>query len=214
VNKIKKAFAELLRRKVVRLLGAYIAILWLLATGLSDILPNLPFLPAWTFPAFLITGIVLIPVLAFISWRYDVVPPQLIRDPVDQGTLNPALSWARRRHCGIDAGYLLLKWNADGETTHEKLAYEPVSIGREPTNDIQLEDKRVSRFHAVLWAEDSKWHVRDVDSANGTFVDKTRVTGAAMLPPACNLRFHPDGPTVKAFVSKSEKTYVSRERSR
>jgi FHA domain len=214
VNKTRSFFSELLRRKVVRLLGAYIAIFWLLATGLSDILPKLTFVPEWSFQAFIVTGIALIPVLAFFSWKYDVVPPHLVRDAKDIEEMNPALSWARRRHSGIDAGYLLLKWRAGDETAHEKLAFEPVSIGREPTNQIQLEDKRVSRYHAVVWAQDRKWYVRDVNSANGTFVDGTRVTGAAVLPSSCSLRFHPDGPVVQAFVSKSAETFVSTEIAR
>jgi len=211
VNEIKKFFSELLRRKVVRLLGAYVAIFWLLATGLSDILPNLTFLPDWTFQAFVISGVAMIPILAFVSWKYNVVPPQLVPDPQDIEELNPALSWAMRRHSSVDAGHLLLKWKGEDETAREKLAFKPVSIGREPTNDIQFKDKRVSRYHAVLWAEDSKWHGRDVNSANGTFVDRTRVTGAAALPTSCILRLHPDGPIVQAFVAKSAETAVSSE---
>lgn len=211
MNKIRKFFSELLRRKVVRLLGGYIAIFWLLATGLSDILPNLAFLPDWSFQAFVISGIAVIPVLALVSWKYDVVPPHLVRDPRDVEALNPILSWARRRHSSVDAGYLLLKWKSEDDTAQEKLAFEPVSIGREPTNDIQLKDKRVSRYHAVIWAEDNKWHVRDVNSANGTYVDRTRVTGAAALPSSCNLRFHPEGPVVQAFIAKSAETVVSSE---
>lgn len=213
MNKISNFFSELLRRKVVRLLGAYVAIFWLVATGLSDILPNLTFLPPWSFQAFVIAGMAMIPVLALISWKYDVVPPQLVRDSRDIEALNPALNWAKRRHSSIDAGYLLLKWQAEDDTAQEKLAFAPVSIGRDPTNDIQLADKRVSRHHAVLWAEDGKWHVRDIGSANGTFVDRTRVTGAAALPSACNLRFHPDGPIVNAFIAKSTQTVVSSELS-
>lgn len=207
--KVRNIFSELLRRKVIRLMGAYIAIFWLLATGMSDIIPNLGFLPDWFFQAFVITGIALIPVLAFLSWKYDVVPPQLVRDARDAQALNPGLSWAMRRHDGAEAGYLLLRWKAEDETSQEKLSYQPVAIGREPTNDIQLPDQRVSRHHAVLWAENGQWRIRDVGSANGTFIDHTRVTGVAALPSSCNLRFHPEGPIVKVLVAKPTETVVA-----
>lgn len=209
VERIRNFFSELLRRKVIRLMGAYVAILWLLATGLSNIVPNLTFLPAWSFQAFVFTGIALIPLLAYLSWKYDIVPPQLVRDPRDREALNPALSWAMRRHNSTDAGYLLLKWRAEDGSVEEKLSYQPVAIGREPTNDIELPDQRVSRHHAVLWAEDGQWHVRDIDSANGTFLDRNRVTGAAPLPSSCKLRFHAEGPSVHVFVAKSTETVAS-----
>jgi len=209
VSKLRSLVTELFRRKVLRLMGAYIAIFWLLATGLSDILPELDFLPDWSFKVFIVTGLALIPVLAFLSWKYDFVPPHLVRDVSDVERLNPALGWAMRRHDSADAGYLLLKWHDHEKTAQEKLSFQPVAIGREPTNDIPLSDKRVSRHHAVLWAEEGQWRVRDVGSANGTFMDQERVDGTAVLPTSCQLRFHHEGPVVSVFVAKSDETIAS-----
>lgn len=209
VKKLRELVIELSRRKVIRLMGAYIAIFWLLATGLSDILPALDFLPDWSFQAFVITGLAVIPVLAFLSWKYDFVPPHLVRDARDVEKLNPALSWAMRRHDNTDAGYLLLRWKDAQEAAQEKLSLQPIAIGREPTNDIHLPDKRVSRHHAVLWAEKGEWRVRDIGSANGTFVDHARLTEHAALPTSCQLRFHPQGPAVQVLVVKSDKTIAT-----
>jgi pSer/pThr/pTyr-binding forkhead associated (FHA) protein len=47
----------------------------------------------------------------------------------------------------------------------------PVSIGREDDNDIQLNDDRVSRFHAKLQMDGGKIILTDLDSTNGTRVN-------------------------------------------
>jgi len=200
--------SELYRRKVVRLLGAYVAIFWLLAEGYASFYPAFG-LPDWSLRAFIISGITVIPVLAFFSWKYDLAPPQLVRDPKDLEISNPGLSWALRRHDNMDAGYVLLRWTTDGETFKEKRFFKPVSIGREPNNDIELADERVSRHHAVLWAEGGAWRVRDMDSANGTFIGHTRLTDSAPLPQFCELRFHSNGPTVDVHIAKTAETRVS-----
>jgi predicted component of type VI protein secretion system len=47
----------------------------------------------------------------------------------------------------------------------------PVSIGREEDNDIQLNDDRVSRFHAKLQVDGDRVILTDLDSTNGTRVN-------------------------------------------
>ena len=47
----------------------------------------------------------------------------------------------------------------------------PVTIGREDDNDIQLNDDRVSRFHAKLQVDSGKIILTDLDSTNGTRVN-------------------------------------------
>jgi hypothetical protein len=204
---IRSFVKELFRRKVVRLTGAYIAVFWLFAVGLASLLPALG-APPWVFRAFLFVGIAAIPVLAYFSWKYDIVPMQLVLDQNDVAKHNPALSWARIRHDTTDAGHILISWSNDDHTPIEKRFFQPVSIGREPHNDVELADQRVSRHHAVLWAEKGIWHVRDLDTGNGTFIGYSRVTGIAPLPPSCELRFHPNGPIVKVFCAKSAQTLV------
>jgi hypothetical protein len=205
---IRNFAGELLRRKVVRVVGGYIAVLWLAATGLSSLFPAFG-LPDWSFRVLMIAAVSVIPFLAIFSWKYDIVPPQLVRDPKDLEAVNPALSWAMIRHDNVDAGYVLLKWNVEGDATREKRFFKPVTIGREPNNDIELPDQRVSRHHAVIWAEAGSWRIRDLDSANGTFIGATRVGGSAQLPPSCDLRFHPNGPIVSVYIAKTAETMVT-----
>lgn len=198
---------ELLRRKVIRLLGAYIAVFWLLAVGLASLFPALG-VPAWVFRTVVVLGIAAIPVLAFFSWKYDIVPPHLVRDIKDLEGKNPALGWARVRHDAREAGYVLLAWGEPGGAAKERRFFEPIAIGRAPNNDVELADERVSRHHAVIWAEDGAWRVRDLGSANGTFIGFERVHGTAVLPESCDLRLHRNGPVVAVRVTKSLETRV------
>lgn len=201
-------FSELVRRKVVRLLFAYVVILWLLAQGFADLFPAFG-MPEWALRVFIITGIAVIPVLAFLSWKYDLTPPQLVRDPNDVEASNPGLSWAMRRHDNLDAGYVLLKWSAADDSSKEKRFFKPVTVGRGVGNEVDFSDDRVSRHHAVIWAEDGSWRVRDLDSGNGTFMNQARVNGTAELPQSCDLRFHPNGPTVTVYIGKPAATRVT-----
>jgi pSer/pThr/pTyr-binding forkhead associated (FHA) protein len=47
----------------------------------------------------------------------------------------------------------------------------PVSIGREDENTIQLNDERVSRFHAKVQSDGGRFILTDLDSTNGTRVN-------------------------------------------
>lgn len=208
-SQFARFFRELVRRKVVRLTGAYIALFWLLATGLSGILPQLEFLPEWTFQAFVITGVAVIPVLAFLSWKYDFVPPHLVRDVSDLEKLDPAIAWAMRRHDSKHAGYVLIRWKDEKGEEQEKLSFQPVAVGREPTNDIHLNDKRVSRHHAVFWAENGEWRLKDIDSVNGTYLDGERITAPVILEGSARLRLHREGPDLKVIVVQSDATIAS-----
>lgn len=208
MKKALKLFSELLRRKVVRLLGAYVVILWLLIQGFSDLFPILGF-PDWALRAFVIAGIAAIPVLAWLSWKYDIMPPQLVKDTKDVEAINPALSWAMRRHDNLDSGYVLLSWTDGAGTATEKRFFKPLSIGRTLDNDVVFSDERVSRHHAVIWAEEGEWRVKDTGSANGTFMNHTPVTGSTTFPQSCELRFHPNGPTLQVIVDRPAETKIS-----
>jgi hypothetical protein len=207
MQKLGKFFKELLRRKVVRLLGAYLVVLWLLAQGFADLFPAFG-LPAWALRAFIIGGLALIPLLAWLSWKYDFSPPQLTLDAGETDAKNPMLGWASRRHDNTDAGYVLLKWQTDDGKSMEKRYFKAVSLGRGPNNDVQLIDERVSRYHAVLWAEDGHWHIKD-NSTNGTFIDHCKIMIPTPLPQSCELKLHPNGPTVSVHVDKPAKTMLS-----
>jgi pSer/pThr/pTyr-binding forkhead associated (FHA) protein len=51
----------------------------------------------------------------------------------------------------------------------------PVTIGRAPDNDIQIDNLAVSSHHAKVYSEESRLVVEDLNSLNGTFVNNQRV---------------------------------------
>jgi hypothetical protein len=58
---------------------------------------------------------------------------------------------------------------------------EPViNIGRDPSNQLQLEDLRVSRLHAQVRFIQGRFVIFDLDSKGGTFVNGVPVTSQAL----------------------------------
>lgn len=57
-----------------------------------------------------------------------------------------------------------------------EMTTDRILIGRSPDNDLVLNNRGVSKHHAVIEKQKSSYVLIDTDSANGTFVDKQRVT--------------------------------------
>ncbi len=56
----------------------------------------------------------------------------------------------------------------------------PFSIGRVESADLQIDDSRVSREHAVILREGKTYRVRDLHSTNGTLLNGQRVQDAEL----------------------------------
>ena len=63
-----------------------------------------------------------------------------------------------------------------------KLAPGVNRIGRNETNDHQIQDGSVSSFHCEVTVNDAALLIKDLGSTNGTFVDSQRVDEAALQP--------------------------------
>jgi pSer/pThr/pTyr-binding forkhead associated (FHA) protein/tetratricopeptide (TPR) repeat protein len=96
---------------------------------------------------------------------------------------------------------LVIRRTNGSETEHE-LSTE-LTIGRhQGSNSLVLAEGGISRRHARLWIEDGRVMLEDVGSANGTFVDGERITGAVHVTPRsvvvlgdCSLRLKPPART-------------------
>src|SRR3954470_23512757 len=64
-----------------------------------------------------------------------------------------------------------------------------VHIGRSAENDVRLADDSVSGAHATLLRRGSVWHLIDLASTNGTFVDGHRIDGEAVIQGTAEVRF-------------------------
>ena len=72
-------------------------------------------------------------------------------------------------------------WFVDGFGVAHPVAEKTV-IGRNLDNQLVVLAASVSREHAELKKTPDGWHVRDLGSRNGTFVDGTRCQGRVALP--------------------------------
>ena len=56
-----------------------------------------------------------------------------------------------------------------------------ICVGRSNANDIQIDDRRVSRNHLVVWTEGKRYFLKDLGSGNGTYVNGYRVPSGATV---------------------------------
>ncbi len=58
----------------------------------------------------------------------------------------------------------------------------PVTIGRHPSRELQVDDDRASRLHARISYKADCWHIEDCGSRNGTYVNSQPVQQAVLEP--------------------------------
>ena len=67
----------------------------------------------------------------------------------------------------------------DGMETDFRLE-GPTSVGRHPSNEIRLNDREISKQHAIIEERDGEWYVRDLQSSNGTYLNNRRIREAPL----------------------------------
>jgi len=84
-----------------------------------------------------------------------------------------------------------------------------VHIGRSAENDVRIADESVSGAHATLLRRGALWHLIDLASTNGTFVDGKRIENEAVIQGSAELRFGAlkllFQPTVRAATQGGER---------
>ena len=66
-------------------------------------------------------------------------------------------------------------------TIHPLVSLKVATLGRSGSNDIVVNHEKSSRQHCEFFFEDDAWHVRDLDSRNGTRLNGDKFTGTKTL---------------------------------
>ncbi len=200
----KRIFKELVRRGVFRALGAYIAIVWMLAQGFADLFPAIG-ISERAVRIFLGVAIVATPLVILLAWRYDLTRKGLLRDRVDVALAEQRAA-ASAGQFGPTVESLLPEpgsqsiveviWEDETGRKREKHYGTAFVIGRGFGSDFIVRDDRVSRRHAYVYADGEDWYVEDLTSLNGTYVDG-RAINREKIEPAIECSLHKDGPRIR-----------------
>ena len=78
------------------------------------------------------------------------------------------------------------------------ISRSPFSLGRSPDNDLVVPEPLASRHHARVEVRAGRWYLIDLDSANGTLLNRQRLSGEMALNAGDLIAI---GETVFAFVA-------------
>jgi hypothetical protein len=95
---------------------------------------------------------------------------------------------------------------ADGHTFRFS---QPFHIGRGDDCEVRIDDVHVSRKHVAVSISGGQWHVRDLQSSNGVFVNGDRVVTATIDQPVTLRLGGEDGPSL-ALEAESPEIAVQR----
>ena len=213
MQRLINLYRELSRRKVTRVAAGYVVIVWALSLGFAELFPVFG-LDDWAIRAFIAVGLLGLPIAILLSWKYDLGTSGVVRDPMafpdPPHTPGRLRKWGEVRQDGAVPVPLVARWQdaSTGESCKQRFT-EALLIGREAANDISIADQRVSRLHALAWFEPTGWHVRDLDSSNGSFVNGEPLHGERVLPSVCELRMHPKGPVVRLEAVDEDRTLLT-----
>jgi hypothetical protein len=194
--------SELERRKVVQTTLVYLLAAWGISAGAADIFGALG-LPEWV-AGYVVVGIfAMTPVVAALSWVYEVNKKGISRDygPPDE-LINRDTEVARRNR----RKPLTLTYRGQTQTF-----YRDVTVGRDESCSFQILEPLVSRRHVKFEFTDGSWHACDLGSANGTQIDG-RELDHERLDGESTLVLYPDGPPLKVKVAseaESAKTQLA-----
>lgn len=197
-------------KRLLRTLATYIVVMWGLAQGLAALAPSFE-IPLWVTRGFVYSAAAAIPLVAWLAWRYQIAPQQFTRNPGgpdEQSASVALLNDIRARHENLGTGHIRASWIDATGHRREHRSLGPVVIGRDDACDIVIEDCHVSRNHAILWASSTDWHVSDLHSANGTWIDNKRIDDTRLMSTDI-IHLDQQGPAIQVHFEPSDRTVIS-----
>ena len=88
----------------------------------------------------------------------------------------------------------------DKVETHTFDQRDTITIGASDDNDLVIRDETVSRNHCRIFTEGGQYLLRDLDSTNGTFINRVRIR-EGWLKPGCTIQL---GTSELRFVASDE----------
>ena len=92
----------------------------------------------------------------------------------------------------------------DGQSSEYIFDQSNIALGAMEDNDLVLEDDTVSRYHCRIYQNESAYLLQDLDSTNGTFINRVRIK-EAYLKPGCTVTI---GKTDVRFQSLDERVEI------
>ncbi len=77
--------------------------------------------------------------------------------------------------------YISIHRDSEGSDTRQIFTKPDLSLGRDPSSDISLDDETTSLHHARVWFKNKQWWVEDLQSTNGTYLNDERVETPTIL---------------------------------
>ena len=76
---------------------------------------------------------------------------------------------------------MLLRYNLpNGEEQKVRIEKQKITIGRSLDVDLTISDQLASRLHCAIEYKDGQWHIHDLNSRNGTYLNGERVKSAPL----------------------------------
>ena len=84
---------------------------------------------------------------------------------------------------GLEEQDMMLRLKQADETLREiRLTAQALSIGRSREADVVVADEKISRLHCGIRFQDGEYHVRDLKSRNGTYLNDVQIEDALLQP--------------------------------
>jgi pSer/pThr/pTyr-binding forkhead associated (FHA) protein len=117
--------------------------------------------------------------------RSDLFGPRVTRSRTPKPAARPATSAPKAAkpkggRKGTARSLTVVEGSLAG--TSITLGETPITIGRSADCTVVIDDDYASNHHARISPHESGWMIEDLGSTNGTYVQRTRVTGAMSLP--------------------------------